>query len=147
MGRDRLSCLFFNFHRTAVIVSSALCALCFTAIRKRANSFNVKQCRLRITKGLFLCSGASCLVLFLIKNFITAFWLKDLDLFLFSVFSPPSPTNYLCFLIAPLLTHCRKLMLLLSIIQHVSSWQQGGQRTASNMLILLGAGRVCTLTC
>lgn len=81
---------------------------------------------------------------FLIKNFRTAFQLKDLDLFLFIFFSPPSPTNYLCLLIAPLLTHCRKLILLLSVIQHVSLWKQGGQRTMSNMLILLGARR---LTC
>lgn len=43
---------FFCFHQTLTIVSSAPC---FTIIRKKANSFNVKQCKLQTTKGQFLC--------------------------------------------------------------------------------------------
>lgn len=145
-GRGQVVLSFFYFHWTAMIVRSALC---FTTIRKRTNSFSVKQCRLQTTKGQFLCFEAGWFVFlffFLIKNFITAFQLKNLDLFLFIIFFPPSPTNYLYFLIARLLTCCRKLMLPSSIIQHVSPWKQGGQRTTSNVLILLGAGRVRTLT-
>lgn len=111
VGGDRFSCLFFCFHQTAVVVSrdSQLCWL--PALESGPTAPLWSSADSRQPKDNCYASGWAGLVVwgfFSIKNFITAFQLKDLDLFLLIIFSPPSPTNYLCFLIAPLLTHCRK---------------------------------------
>lgn len=99
----------------------------------------------------FLWVFCSCFVwgfcLLLIKNLRPAFQIKYLDLFLYIIFSLLAPTNYPCFLIASILTHCRKLILLLSVMQHMHPWRQGGQSTVTNKLILLGSRGVCALTC
>lgn len=78
--------------------------LFFSPPLERANSFSVKQCRFQTTKERFLRFGMGWFVAlgFLTNNFMTAFQLKDLDWFLFIIFSLSSPTSYLYFLSAPL---------------------------------------------
>lgn len=114
-------------------------AFCFITIGKRTNRFNVKQCRLQTTKRLFF-SPSRQTFSFLIKNFITTFQLKDFNFVIF-IFPPPSPVNHLRSLIAP-------FNLLQKASSHMFIALEGWQgENHCSMWILLGAWRVCELTC